>query len=87
MLLHMGGRGPTVERSLRGLCVGGDQLLRHLLGFWFLGGFPEAASLMEVVRPPAGQTEQFNKQRRPEATFTEGPQDEDQLLKIMFVSV
>ena len=38
--------------------MGGARLLLHLLVLCFFGGFPEATSLLEAVRPPAGQTEE-----------------------------
>lgn len=60
LLVPVGGGGPAVDHRFRGLCVGGSQLLLHPLGFWFPGGFPEATSLLEGVRPPGGQTENFN---------------------------
>lgn len=91
LLVQVGGGGPTGDRSLRRLCVEWSQLLLHLLGFWFPGSFPEAASLLEAERPPGGQTENFNNRESPEETARDRKHPEaksfSELLRIMSVSV
>lgn len=57
LLIPLWGRGLPGEGRLGGVLLGGRHLLlQHFLGFWFPTGFPEATSLLEAVRPPAGHT-------------------------------